>query len=158
MAKMKIEPQDRPKVKVECLRLLVTLKLDPARMFLISGFVDTYLRLNASEESAFRAEIAKIEVTQEQEEVMQITTSWMEQGIVLGREEGVALGREEGVALGRRQATEQLVLRTLARKFNRSPEDWTDRLSALSIEQLEELHDAVMDGRSLEELGDWLGS
>jgi Domain of unknown function (DUF4351) len=76
---------------------------------------------------------------------MQITTSWMEQGI------------EQGVVLGRRQATEQLVLRSLERMFNRSPEDWTDRLSALSIEQLEELHDAIMDGRSLEELGDWLG-
>ncbi len=32
MAKMQIAPADRPKVKAECLRLLVTLKLDPARM------------------------------------------------------------------------------------------------------------------------------
>jgi hypothetical protein len=29
MAKMKIAPEDRPKVKAECLRLMVTLKLDP---------------------------------------------------------------------------------------------------------------------------------
>lgn len=49
MAKMKIAPQERPQVKAECLRLLVTLKLDPARMQLISGFVDTYLRLTESE-------------------------------------------------------------------------------------------------------------
>ncbi|MCX6365117.1 MAG: Rpn family recombination-promoting nuclease/putative transposase [Armatimonadetes bacterium] len=49
MAKMKIAEQDRPRVKLECLRLLATLKLDPARMRLISGFVDTYLRLSRQE-------------------------------------------------------------------------------------------------------------
>jgi hypothetical protein len=41
MSKMRIAPVDRPKVKAECLRLLVTLCLDPARTRLISGFVDT---------------------------------------------------------------------------------------------------------------------
>jgi hypothetical protein len=42
MSKMKISKSDRPTVKAQCLRLLVTLKLDPAKMQLISGFVDTY--------------------------------------------------------------------------------------------------------------------
>lgn len=42
MAKMKIEPQDRPKVKAQCLRLMVTLKLNPAKMQLISGFIDCF--------------------------------------------------------------------------------------------------------------------
>ena len=42
MAKMRFAAEERPKVKVECLRLLATLGLDPARMSLISGFVDTY--------------------------------------------------------------------------------------------------------------------
>jgi hypothetical protein len=46
MSKMNILEADRPKVKVECLRLLVNLPLDPARIYLISSFVDTYLRLN----------------------------------------------------------------------------------------------------------------
>jgi hypothetical protein len=53
MAKMNIASQDRPRVKSECLRLLATLKLHPAKMQLISGFVDTYLRLNAEEEQIF---------------------------------------------------------------------------------------------------------
>jgi hypothetical protein len=39
MAKMNIVVEDRPKVKFECLRLLATLRLDPARMQLISGFI-----------------------------------------------------------------------------------------------------------------------
>jgi hypothetical protein len=32
MARMGMAPEERPRVKLECLRLLVTLRLDPARM------------------------------------------------------------------------------------------------------------------------------
>jgi hypothetical protein len=89
MAKMKIAKKDRPKVKVECLRLLANLQLDPARNFLISGFVDTYLRLNQKEEQVFQAEIAKIGTVAEQEKVMELTTSWMERGIERGIGQGL---------------------------------------------------------------------
>jgi hypothetical protein len=60
MAKMKIAKADRPKVKAECLRLLVTLKLDPAKTRLISKFVDTYLRLNLKEEKMFQSELERM--------------------------------------------------------------------------------------------------
>ncbi len=83
MAKMAIDPKDRPKVKAECLRLLVTLKLDPAKSQLISQFVDSYLRLNAKEEKTFQAEIDKLE-PQQKEAIMQTTTSWEEKGIKKG--------------------------------------------------------------------------
>jgi predicted transposase/invertase (TIGR01784 family) len=92
MAKMKIDSVDRPRVKVECLRLLATLRLDPARSQLISGFVDTYLRLNLQEEQVFQVEVGTLEET-EREEIMQIVTSWMEQGIAEGRAEGRAISR-----------------------------------------------------------------
>jgi hypothetical protein len=90
MAKMKIAEKDRPKVKVECLRLLVNLQLDPARNFLISGFVDTYLRLNRKEEQVFQTEIAKIEPVTEQEKIMQLTTSWMERGLEQERRSAIS--------------------------------------------------------------------
>jgi predicted transposase YdaD len=90
MAKMQIAEPDRPTVKAECLRLLATLRLDPARTRLISGFVDTYLRLNPQEEQVFQGELGKLEAV-EQERVMQIVTSWMEQGL----EQGLEQGRQE---------------------------------------------------------------
>ena len=80
MAKMKIDQNDRPKVKAECLRLMVTLKLDPAKSRLISKFVDTYLRLNAKDEDRFQVELGKLE-PQQKEAIMQATTSWEEKGI-----------------------------------------------------------------------------
>ena len=42
MSKMKIDPADRPKVKVECLRMIANLKLDKARTYQLSGFIDNY--------------------------------------------------------------------------------------------------------------------
>ena len=53
MSKMRIAPEERPKVKLECLRLLATLRLDSARIKMISGFVDIYLRLTAAENKIF---------------------------------------------------------------------------------------------------------
>lgn len=75
MAKMNIASTERPQVKAECLRLLTTLRLDPARMQLISGFIDTYLNLNETEERAFKTVISTMELEQ-REEYMEIVTSW----------------------------------------------------------------------------------
>jgi PD-(D/E)XK nuclease family transposase len=59
MSKMKIAPEDRATVKAECLRVLATLQLNPTRTRLISGFVDTYLKLNARKEAVFQRELVE---------------------------------------------------------------------------------------------------
>ncbi|QKQ73292.1 Rpn family recombination-promoting nuclease/putative transposase [Nostoc sp. TCL240-02] len=86
MSKMNIPTDERPQVKAECLRLLATLKLDPARMQLISGFVDTYLRLDDTEKQVFQAAISTMGLD-EQEEIMEIVTSWQQEGAQKTREE-----------------------------------------------------------------------
>ncbi len=85
MSKMKIAKNDRPKVKAECLRLMVTLKLDPARSRLISKFVDTYLQLDVKEEQTFQAEIDKLSVNQKAQ-IMETMTSWERKGMEKGME------------------------------------------------------------------------
>ena len=42
MTKMRIAPGDRPRVKLECLRLIVTLRLNKAKQMLIRQFMDVY--------------------------------------------------------------------------------------------------------------------
>jgi hypothetical protein len=150
MAKMKIKPQDRPKVKIECLRLLATLQLDPARTYLISGFIDTYLRLDQQEEQKFQAAIAKIKLPQEKARIMQITTSWMEQGL--------KQGLEEGLELGKKQATQHLVQSFIERRLGSLPIEITDHLQKLSIEQLETLLNAAPNFTAITELTTWLNS
>lgn len=67
--------------------MLATLRLDPARTRLISGFVDTYLHLSAPEEQVFQDTVGTLDVT-EREGIMQIVTSWMEQGSAEGEQRG----------------------------------------------------------------------
>ncbi len=107
MAKMNIAERDRPRVKLECLRLLTTLRLDPARTQLISGFIDTYLRLNAEEELRFREQAATLPGEQQRVEIMEIVTSWMEKGIEQGLEQGLERGREQGLEQGLERGLER---------------------------------------------------
>ena len=139
MAKMNIEPSDRRRVKLECLRLLATLRLDPAKMQLISGFIDTYLRLSSEEERLLRADIARIEPT-EQEVIMQIVTSWMEEGIEQGKQ-------EEALSL---------VLRLLPRRIGAVVPALQQRIQQLSQAQLEDLAEALLDFSSAADLEAWL--
>ncbi|MEY3868309.1 MAG: hypothetical protein RLZZ338_2200 [Cyanobacteriota bacterium] len=138
MAKMKIQPKERAKVKAECLRLLATLRLDPARMQLISGFVDTYLRLNDEEEAIFKAEIDTIGLVEE-EQVMEIVTSWMQQGINQGIEREIAL-----------------VLRLVNRRLGGLNPSLEAQIRDLSIEQVEDLGEALLDFQTEADLVNWL--
>jgi hypothetical protein len=137
MAKMQIEPADRPKVKAECLRLLATLRLDPARTDLISGFVDTYLQLGDQEEQTFQAELGRLDVT-EQEQIMQIVTSWMQKGIDQGEK--------------------SLVLRQLEYKFNPWPAEIRSQVESLALAQLDQLGEALLGFNNIEDLNRWLAN
>ncbi|MBW4429996.1 MAG: Rpn family recombination-promoting nuclease/putative transposase [Nostoc desertorum CM1-VF14] len=97
MSKMNIRREERPQVKAECLRLLATLKLDPARMQLISGFVDTYLCLDDIEKQVFQSAISTMGLD-EQEEIMEIVTSWQQEGAQKTREEIALNLLREGMA------------------------------------------------------------
>lgn len=148
MAKMQIAPVDRPKVKMECLRMMATLKLNPAKMQLIGGFVDTYLQLNAEEERRFQAEVEAIRPKKVRETVMQIMPDAMRRGIEIGREEGREVGRHEG--------QEQIVLRQLRRKFGEVSEEREARIHRLTVAQLEDLSEALLDFNSLTDADAWI--
>jgi predicted transposase/invertase (TIGR01784 family) len=151
MAKMRIDEGDRPRVKVECLRVLATLRLDPARTKLISGFVDTYLRLNVQEEQVFQESVGTLEGT-EREGIMQIVTSWMEQGIAEGRTEGIA----EGEQRGRTEEARSLILRQLTRRVGILPSEIRSQVESLNLEKLESLGEALLDFSSGADLVEWL--
>jgi len=141
MSKMSMTPEERPRVKLECLRLLATLRLDPARMQLISGFVDTYLRLNAQEQELFQEELATIRPA-ERERVVQIVTSWMEEGLLQGR-------REEALSL---------VMRLVVRRLGTVSPDIQGRIDALSVVDLENLVEAFFDFSTSANLTNWLNN
>ena len=148
MAKMKIQPEDRPKVKAECLRLLATLRVNSAKMQFISGFVDTYLRLNEAEEVTFEAELNRMGLSEEEEaQIMEIVTSWMEKGIERGFQQGFqqALAREAA-----------LVLYQLNERFQGIPQSLEDEIRRLSIVEIELLGEALFKLASETDLRSWL--
>jgi predicted transposase/invertase (TIGR01784 family) len=151
MSKMKIDPSDRPRVKVECLRLLATLRLTPAKSRLISGFVDTYLRLNVQEEQAFQTVVGTLEES-EQEGIMQIVTSWMEQGIAQGEQRG----EERGVLKGRTEGEQSLILRLLKRRIGELSPVMVQQIQSLSLVQLESLGEALLDFTRADDLVTWM--
>jgi Domain of unknown function (DUF4351) len=137
---MKIDPADRPRVKVECLRMIANLKLDRARTFQLSGFIDNYLRLNSVEKQQFQIEVDKIKLPKEREEVMEITTSWKEEGIVEGRE-------SEG---------RMLVVKQITRKVGNLSPELLARVNGLNLERVEALAEELLDFTSVGDLERWL--
>ena len=147
MTKMRIAPQDRPRVKLECLRMMVTLKLDPARSTLISAFMDSYLKLTAAEMLVYNRQIEAIE-PQEREAVMQWTNEWIEKGKALGLLEGRQEGREEG--------QREVLTRQLRRRLGTDASLLSEPLAKLSAEQLDELAEALLDFKTLIDAQSWL--
>jgi hypothetical protein len=151
MAKMKIGGRDRPRVKAECLRLMLTLKLDPARMRLIAGFVDTYLNLNESEEGLFQRALERANLKPEQkEEVMEIVTSWERRGIEKGFQKGIL----QGIEKGRIETLREVLLDLLTSRFGALDESVAAKIRETdSADQLRRLTHQALTAASLHELG-----
>ena len=123
----------------ECLRMLASLHLDPARSKLIGGFIDNYLRLSAEEMQQYERAFAKL-TPEEQESTMGLVSSWELKGIEKGRQEG----------------KEKLVVRLITKRFGSVPSQVTERLDQMTSEQLDELGEALLDFTSLADLNTWL--
>jgi hypothetical protein len=143
MAKMAMAPEERPQVKLECLRLLAGLQLDPARRQLVSGFVDTYLQLTAQEQGQFEVGLARVR-PREQEVVMEIVTSWMREGI------------KQGLQQGKHEEALTLVLRQLRRRLDAWDVAVEAQVRRLSLEELEHLSEALLDFSHLSDVVAWL--
>ena len=163
MAKMKIAERDRPKVKAECLRLMVTLQLNRAKMKLIASFVDAYLNLTDAEDKRFNQSLAEVQLLPKQrEEVVEIVTSWerkgMEKGLLEGLEKGIKKGIEKGIEKGRiegaLEALQAVLLDVLVSRFAVSEVSVASRVRAIdTIESLRNLTHRALTAGSLQELG-----
>jgi predicted transposase YdaD len=110
-------------------------------MQLISGFVDSYLNLNSQEEAIFQSQLSKMKL-EEKEQIMQITTSW----------------KEEGRLEGQKQGQVATILRLLKRKFGTLESDITEYIKSLEPSQLDSLTEDLLDFQSLDDLQNWLGN
>lgn len=149
MARMDIPKVDRPYVKLECLRILTTLKMDPAKSDLIGAFQESYLKLTARENQIFGKAFENLS-PEVKEEAMEIMSSW--------KREGYEKGLQEGRREGRHMALEQVLVMQLDRRFSTLPADLTQKLDALTVEQLNKLVTDSLDFTKLDDLDEWISN
>jgi hypothetical protein len=152
MTKMKIPPNDRPYVKLECLRMIATLKLDKARAALIGMFMEAYLNLTTEENAVYNRQLRTV-APRERKAMLKYTNPWIEEGKVKGLKQGLQKGRQEG----RQEGRQDLILRQLRRRFKRVPVDLSNRVAALPDPRLAEFGEALLDFQTLADAETWIG-
>lgn len=143
MAKMHIEPKDRPTVKAACMKSMLSLELTPEEAHLIAGFVHTYLKLDKKENEEFLKQVAQFEPPL-REKTMLLSNPWIE------------MGEERGEARGEARGVQKLALRHLKRKVGEISETLEGQIRLLPLEKVEELDDAVFSFQSITDLENWL--
>jgi len=141
MARMRIAPNERWRVKAASLRLLARARLSGTQRRLISQFVDIYLPLQAVEREAFQAEVASFRPP-ERETVMELVTSWEREGQIKGRVEG------------QREVLEIV----LSQKLGSVPNELAAQLGELSSSELTALTLALPMLSTSDALRDWLAA
>ncbi|WMM89400.1 transposase, partial [Heyndrickxia coagulans] len=86
-SKMGYTEKERVQVKLEFLRMLARMELDPAKMRLLYGFFDYYLKLNEKEEAEVMENIKMLD-PDEAEQVLKLPNSYFDRGYKKGKEEG----------------------------------------------------------------------
>jgi hypothetical protein len=137
MARMHIAPAERTLVKLQCLRLLVTQQLDPARSHLIMSFVEAYLTLNEDEQRGVRTGIQQLPRL-EKERIMRFTNQWIEEG--------------------RQEASLLLIKKLIVQRFGAISRPRSTRLTALSLPRLQALADVLLELEDANALDAWLAA
>ncbi|MHA6259344.1 Rpn family recombination-promoting nuclease/putative transposase [Sporosarcina sp. CAU 1771] len=106
LSKMGYKKKERVQVKIEFLRMMVRMELNPARARFINDFFENYLKLNQKEEEEFMREISQMENA---EEFTKLPNSWEERGI----RKGIKQGLEQGIQKGIEEAKREVVLEML---------------------------------------------
>jgi predicted transposase YdaD len=76
------------------------------------------------------------------------------EGIQLGKEEGIQLGKQQG----RQEEATNLLLRLIRRKFGEPDRELTTKIANLTLEQLENLGEELLDFTTIDDLKHWLAN
>ncbi len=111
--------------------------------------------MTQEEQKQFQALLRQLP-QQEQEQTMQMITSWTKEGIKLGRQEGIEEGLQLGLQKGRQETYLALTLRQIRKCCGELDAATENHIHALSTEQLDRLFEATFDFTSRADLDAWL--
>jgi hypothetical protein len=119
LSKMGYKEEERVKVKLEFLRMVARMELNPAKMELLYGFFETYLKLTKEEEQKMNKEVSKLP-KEEADRVMELPNSYREKG------------REEGITLTKKQMISNMLEQGL-------PDKLIAKIAEIDLDELEEI-------------------
>jgi hypothetical protein len=135
MTRMQVAPEDRPRVKLECLRLIATLKLNPAKSALVAEFMARYLALSQSEVRVYNEQVASLD-SPERTQVMAVMNEWVEEAV--------------------HARAKLTALRLLQHRFGDLPPELRGAIDQLPLDTLDELEPAILDFKTLAEAAAWI--
>ncbi|NWJ95903.1 MAG: DUF4351 domain-containing protein [Chloroflexi bacterium] len=141
-------PEERLNTKLGLTRRLYERRYSRQEIIDLYRFIDNIIRLPEELDQEFRREVTRYE----EEERMPYVSS-IER---LGREDGLKEGLEKGRQEGKQEGTVTLILRQLKRRFGEQAPEVERELSVLSLAQLEELGEAILDFSNQIDLALWL--
>jgi len=92
LGKMGYRKEEKVQVKIEFLKMLTRMQLDPARTRFINDFFEQYVKLDAKEEVEFMREVNELKNAGE---FTQLPNSWEDRGIRKGIVQGIEAGKQE---------------------------------------------------------------
>ncbi|WP_203248492.1 RpnC/YadD family protein [Sporosarcina beigongshangi] len=131
LGKMGYREDEKVQVKIEFLKMLTRMQLDPARSRFINDFFEQYVKLDAKEEVQFMREARRME-SEGEFKFTQLPNSWEDRGIRKGLEQGI----EQGIEQGAEKEREVLAVKMLREGF---PMDVIAKLTDLDKEAIEKL-------------------
>ena len=149
MARMRIAKKDRVRVKAECLSMLLGLDLEEEGEDLVWEIIDAYLPLDEKEAKTFQHELATIAPNEEEAREFMTLKQIREQ---IGEQRGLIAGRAEGRAEG----IQEIALRLVRRRFGSADAGLQERIHRLSLTQLEQLTEDLLDFATLSDVSAWL--
>lgn len=87
---MDFQEEEKVQLKLEFFKALMRMKLDPARMQLLIGFLESYVQLTPEEEGRVQHKLAEELPPGEVNKMMEILTSYHKRGMEEGMKEGIA--------------------------------------------------------------------
>ncbi|NEO93554.1 MAG: DUF4351 domain-containing protein, partial [Moorea sp. SIO3G5] len=80
------------------------------------------------------------------------------EGLLEGKREGLLEGKREGLLEGKQEEGYSIVIRQLTRRFGNVDDQLQQGIQKLSIAQLEELSEALLDFETVTDVAVWLAS
>jgi predicted transposase YdaD len=81
----------------------------------------------------------------------------IQEGREQGREQGLEQGLQRGLDLGLQRGEAQLIIRQLERRFGKLSANHRSLILGLSVPQLEDLGELLLDFTTIADMGAWLG-